>query len=163
MKIVDIHNISLPNQEVDGDTIKSDSSEIEKLPDLTTYAYSEICRCRNETFISPKSVPERIVLLCRPNCLRKDDEKCFIDGALNEHYCGVLRMKKRQQKPIKVVNRRKHHRFYMCFQVMKENRIAPHTAITICQHFAYHGRLMRAIQLAFNDSLEAEKIATVKS
>ena len=168
MKVLDIDNIYLPGQENLEDAADIQIDNDQHIPDLTAYAYSEMCKCGNESLFSSMSIPEHVVLLCRPNCFRREDDKNSVDEALNEYCSDVVLAKRKKGKIYKHENRcsgrdivegkkRRRRRFYLHCQIMKESNVAPNTAITICQHFAYHGRLTRAAQLAFHQSSDKSR------
>jgi len=105
--------------------------------DLASAAYAEACACGQDGGSSKSDCwgrgQEVIVLLRHQSSIAPEDEH-----VMHEALCDAAVAKGKGNK-----NPKKRH---LSASLLGGHPIGPNAAVTICQHFAYHGRLIPAIR-----------------
>ena len=118
--------------------------------DLSDVAYSKPCVCCGEKGQETGPLGGYVILLCRATSMHAPSDKETVDSLLSEWYKeGEERSARSGDAAEKGKEKEKRrHRYRRCTLAGAEgtSMITPHSAITVCQHFAYHGRLLAAIK-----------------
>jgi hypothetical protein len=159
LKILDLAQLVLPTRgiKMTADAASGVVGSRGNAFDLAAAAYEEACTCRSNSSSNSNcskgngegvgggdgSGDRHVILVCRRGGLLGADDAAAVDalvGAWSDDNDDDK--KKASPSPSPSPSRR----FYVRGSVCGTLGVAPHTAVTICQHFAYHGRLFPALR-----------------
>jgi hypothetical protein len=152
LKVLDLAQLVLPTRgiKMTADAVAGVVGTQSSAFDLAAAAYEEACTCRSNSSSCSKGKDwgvgggdgggdRHVVMVCRRGGLLGADDAAAVDtlvGAWSDDNDDDK--KKASPSPSR--------RFYVRGSVCGSLGVAPHTAVTICQHFAYHGRLFPALR-----------------
>jgi len=156
LKVLDLAQLVLPTRGIKmaADAASGVGGARNGTFDLAAAAYEEACTCSSSSSSSSNSNSNsnskceggeagggdrHVLVVCRRGGLLGTD-----DGAAVDALIGAWSDDNDDDK--KKAGTSTSRRFYVRGSVCGALGVAPHTAVTICQHFAYHGRLLPALR-----------------